>query len=70
MDNIKHLSKIDSKTNFRIRRIQAIHNDQTVVLYLPHDFISVLEIAKGDYVKCSINNSDNKQLIVEKLSGQ
>jgi hypothetical protein len=47
------------------RKVQAIHGNSTFVLVLPKDFVSVLEIAKGDYVKCSI--SDNK-MIVEKIS--
>jgi hypothetical protein len=47
------------------RKVQAIHGNSTFVLVLPKDFVSVLDIAKGDYVKCSI--SDNK-MIVEKIS--
>jgi hypothetical protein len=47
------------------RKVQAIHGNSTFVLVLPKDFVSVLNIAKGDYVKCSI--SDNK-MVVEKIS--
>jgi hypothetical protein len=60
-DNIDNLSR--NKTEYR--KVQAIHGNSTFVLVLPKDFVSVLDIAKGDYVKCSI--SDNK-MIVEKIS--
>lgn len=46
------------------RKVQAIHGNSTFVLVLPKDFVSVLNIVKGDYVKCSI--SDNK-MIMEKI---
>lgn len=32
---------------------------------LPKEFVSILNISKGDYVKCSINSK--KQLVVEKV---
>ncbi len=47
-----------------IRKIQAIHGNSTFILVLPKDFVSALNIAKGDYVKCKV--SDN-QLIVERV---
>ncbi len=55
----------NSQNKIEYRKVQAIHGNSTFVLVLPKDFVSVLDIAKGDYVKCSI--SDNK-MIVEKIS--
>lgn len=63
---------MESKVNYdnlnpnkiEYRKVQAIHGNSTFVLVLPKDFVSVLEIAKGDYVKCSI--SDNR-IIVERI---
>lgn len=46
-----------------IRKVQAIHGVRTLVLCIPRDFISEMQIAKGDYVKCTINRN---KLIVEK----
>lgn len=54
----------ENKEKIRIRRIQAIHGERTMVLCIPRDFISDLQIAKGDYVKCIVN--DKEQLVVEK----
>jgi hypothetical protein len=54
-----------SQNKIEYRKVQAIHGNSTFVLVLPKDFVSVLSIEKGDYVKCSI--SENK-LIVEKIS--
>jgi len=51
------------KNKIELRKIQAIHGNTSFILVLPRDFVSVLNISKGDYVKCQI--SDN-QLIVEK----
>jgi antitoxin component of MazEF toxin-antitoxin module len=46
-----------------IRKVQAIHGNSTFTLVLPKDFVSVLNISKGDYLKCKI--LDN-QLVIEK----
>lgn len=46
------------------RKIQAIYGNSTFILVLPKDFVSALNITKGDYVKCRI--SDN-QLLVERV---
>ena len=50
------------KTEYR--KVQAIHGNSTFVLVLPKDFVSILDIAKGDYVKCSV--SENR-IIVERI---
>lgn len=57
MDNIENTKKTE------IRKVQAIHGNSTFTLVLPKDFISILNISKGDYVKCRISNN---QLIVER----
>ena len=52
------------KTNqTEIRKVQGIHGNSTFTLVLPKDFVSILNISKGDYVKCRI--LDN-QLVIEK----
>ncbi|HET9807298.1 MAG TPA: hypothetical protein VFP49_10345 [Nitrososphaeraceae archaeon] len=57
MDLIENLSKP------KIRKVQAIHGVKTLTLCIPRDFISEMQIAKGDYVKCTINGN---KLVVEK----
>jgi hypothetical protein len=47
------------------RKVQGIHGNSTFVLVLPKDFVSALDIVKGDYVKCSISHN---KMIVEKIS--
>lgn len=47
----------------KLRRIQAIYGQRSLLLCLPIEFTHYLGITKGDYVKCSV--VDN-QLIVEK----
>jgi antitoxin component of MazEF toxin-antitoxin module len=46
-----------------LRKVQAIHGNSTFVLVLPKDFVSLLNIEKGDYLKCKILNN---QLLIEK----
>jgi hypothetical protein len=47
-----------------IHKIQPIHGSESLVMVLPKRFISRLQIAKGDYVKCNVIG---RQLIVEKV---
>ena len=47
----------ESTDRIEFRKIQAIHGNSTFVLVLPKDFVSTLEIEKGDYVKCRIMNN-------------
>jgi hypothetical protein len=63
LDQIKHKASEQKQTTAEIRKIQAIHGNQTYVLVVPREFISNMKIAKGDYVKCSIHG---EQLVVEK----
>jgi hypothetical protein len=53
----------DNKLETKVRRIQAIYGQRSLLLCLPIEFTHYLGINKGDYVKCSINDN---QLIVEK----
>jgi len=46
-----------------IRKVQSIHGNSTFTLVLPKDFVSILNISKGDYVKCKISSN---QLVIEK----
>jgi antitoxin component of MazEF toxin-antitoxin module len=55
----------DSIDRLEIRKIQAIHGNSTFILVLPKEFVSQLNIAKGDYVKCKV--SDN-QLVIERVN--
>jgi antitoxin component of MazEF toxin-antitoxin module len=58
------MDSLDNSTNqTELRKVQTIHGNSTFVLVLPKDFVSVLNIAKGDYVKCNILNN---QLLIEK----
>lgn len=59
------LDKQKIKNQLDIKMIQPIHGNSTFILVLPKDFVSILNISKGDYVKCLI--LDN-QLIIEKVS--
>jgi len=46
-----------------IRKLQVIHGNSTYTIVLPKEFISILNLAKGDYLKCRVSN---QQLIIEK----
>ena len=46
-----------------IRKLQGIHGNSTYTIVLPKEFILILNLAKGDYLKCRISNH---QLIIEK----
>jgi hypothetical protein len=72
MKNITPIEKPTNENKFyrennlsgiKIRRIQAIHDQRSLLLCIPIEFIEGLDITKGDYVKCSLIN---RQLIVEK----
>jgi hypothetical protein len=59
------MEKTSTKINqMQVRKVQTIHGNSTFVLVLPKDFISVMEIEKGDYVKCTVIG---KELHVEKV---
>ena len=62
---MSYRDSIDSQDQNKIeyRKVQAIHGNSTFVLVLPRDFVSMLNIAKGDYVKCKVKDN---QLIVER----
>lgn len=53
----------DQTNQTEIRKVQGIHGNSTFTLVLPKDFVSILNLSKGDYVKCRIQN---KQIIIEK----
>jgi predicted ATP-grasp superfamily ATP-dependent carboligase len=72
MKNITPIKKPTNENKFyiennlsgiKIRRIQAIHDQRSLLLCIPIEFIEGLDIIKGDYVKCVLIN---RQLIVEK----
>ena len=46
-----------------IRKLQGIHGNSTYTIVLPKEFISILNLSKGDYLKCRVSN---QQLIIEK----
>ena len=62
-NDVNNKSHKDNVSEIKIRRIQAIHAQRSLLLCIPIEFIEGLDIAKGDYVKCSLIN---RQLIVEK----
>jgi len=53
----------DQINQTEIRKVQAIHDNSTFTLVLPKDFVSILNLSKGDYVKCRISSN---QLVIEK----
>jgi antitoxin component of MazEF toxin-antitoxin module len=53
----------DQINQTEIRKLQGIHGNSTFTLVLPKDFVSILNLSKGDYLKCRI--SDHK-LVIEK----
>ena len=53
----------DQINQTELRKVQAIHGNSTFTIVLPKDFVSFLNISKGDYVKCRILH---QQLIIEK----
>jgi hypothetical protein len=57
------LNNQDQINQTEIRRVQSIHGNSTFTLVLPKDFVSVLNISKGDYLKCKILHN---QLVIEK----
>ena len=70
LHNMKQTNNIQTtnekeNNNFetKIRRVQAIYGQKSLLLCLPIEFTYYLGIAKGNYVKCRINDN---QLIVEK----
>jgi hypothetical protein len=60
--NTQELQTVDEKP--AIHKIQPAHGSESLVMVLPKRFISKLQIAKGDYVKCNVIG---RQLIVEKI---
>ena len=46
-----------------IRKLQGIHGNSTYTIVLPKEFIAILNLAKGDYLKCRVSH---QQLIIEK----
>jgi hypothetical protein len=48
----------------KLHKLQSIQGERTYVFCVPKDFVKELKIAKGDYMKCWIN--DNR-LIMEKV---
>jgi hypothetical protein len=53
----------NNKNTVELRKVQAIHGNSTFTLVLPKDFVSFLNISKGDYLKCRISSN---QLVIEK----
>jgi antitoxin component of MazEF toxin-antitoxin module len=49
---------------FEIRRVQALTGDRTLVMCFPKHLADDLGVAKGDFLKYSI---DGGRLIVEKI---
>ena len=44
----------DQEIKVELRKIQPIHGSISWILVVPKGFISILDIHKGDYVKCTI----------------
>ena len=46
-----------------IRKLQGIHGNSTYTIVLPKEFVSILNLEKGDYLKCRVTESsiDNRK---------
>jgi hypothetical protein len=62
-NKIDEIQDNNNRTEIKIRRIQAIYGQKSLLLCLPIEFTHYLGISKGDYVKCKIIED---QLIVKK----
>jgi hypothetical protein len=60
--NEEQFSK-DHTLETKLRRVQAIYGQKSLLLCLPIEFTHYLGISKGNYVKCSIVGN---RLVVEK----
>jgi antitoxin component of MazEF toxin-antitoxin module len=58
-----YLHNQNQSNHTEIRKLQGIHGNSTYIIVLPKDFISILNLSKGDYLKCRVSNH---QLIIEK----
>jgi hypothetical protein len=56
---------MNNSGSIEIRRIQALTGDRSLTLVFPKQFAVELGIAKGDFLKCRV---DNGRLIVEKVN--
>jgi len=51
--------------NLKIRRLQALTGERSLLLVFPKQFAVELGIGKGDFLKCYV---DENRLIVEKVN--
>ena len=51
--------------DIEIRKVQALTGERSLVLVLAKQFARELNISKGDFLKCRV---DNGRLIVEKVN--
>lgn len=64
--NYYHMVYLDNQNQSNqteIRKLQGIHGNSTYAIVLPKEFISILNLSKGDNLKCRVSNH---QLIIEK----
>jgi hypothetical protein len=65
---INHHLRIDYMSNLEkleLRKVQALHGQQSLLLVLPKKIAVELGIEKGDFLKCYV---DANRLIVEKVN--
>ena len=63
----QYKQEIDQNQNKRptiLRKLQTVHHDRCFLLVVPKNLISQLRIAKGDYIKYSL--SDSNKLVLER----
>ena len=58
-----HQYNQNQSSQTEIRKLQGIHGNSTYTIVLPKEFISILNLSKGDYLKCRVSN---QQLVIEK----
>ena len=64
--NYYHMVYLHNQTQSNqteIRKLQGSHGNSTYTRVLPKEFISILNLSRGDYLKCRVSN---QQLIIEK----
>jgi antitoxin component of MazEF toxin-antitoxin module len=58
-----HQYNQNQSSQTEIRKLQGIHGNSTYTIVLPKEFISTLNLVKGDYLKCRVSD---QRLIIEK----
>lgn len=61
---MEYIDSLVAKKKIEIRKLQALTGEHSLTLVFPKQFALELGVAKGDFLKCYI---DDGRLIVEKI---